>query len=417
MKYKAKLALSAFILVLSLAILSACNLVDKTAQTPAQNPGLIYTAAAQTVAAQLTQAAVGTPVVFPTSALPTVQPSPTQNVVVQPSQTTIPTNTAVPPTPIPATSTTIPTPCDRASFVKENYEDGSELAAGTNFVKKWTLKNTGTCTWNSSYSLVFVSGDSMGSPASQQLTTGVVSPGDSIEVAVGLVSPTAAKTYQGFFQLRNSAGSLFGIGTDAKANFWVKIKVVVPSTATPTPTQTTTPTVQPTLTATPSAALQFDLVTRGPSASWSTTTNTSLPWGDPTEDKNGMAYAVNNHKMEDRYTYPYQLITLPVASDGGYIRGRYEPYTIQTGDHFRTAIGMAAGCTNVKVRYQIKYEESGAETLLGEWLESCDGSLTFIDKDLGGLVGKTVNFILIVTRESGNMSLDLTYWVFPRVEH
>ncbi len=416
MKSGSKFALLALVLVFSLIILSACNLTDRATQTPDQNPGLIYTAAAQTVAAQLTQAVVGTPVVFPTSSIPTLQPSPTQ-MVVQPSQTSIPTNTTVPPTPIPPSATAVPTPCDRASFVKENYEDGSELAPGTNFVKKWTLKNTGTCNWNSSYSLVFVSGDSMGAPASQQLTTGVVAPGETIEISVALVSPATSKTYQGFFQLRNGSGSLFGIGFDAKSNFWVKIKVTLPSTATPTPTQTTTPTVMPTLTATPSAALQFDLVTRGPSASWTTSSNPSLPWGDPSEDKNGMAYSVNNQKMEDRYTYPYQLITLPVQSDGGYIRGRYEAYTVQTNDHFRTAIGMASGCSNVKVRYQLKYEESGTETLLGEWLESCDSTLTFIDKDLGGLVGKTVNFILIVTRESGNMSLDLVYWIFPRVEH
>lgn len=416
MKSNAKIAVLIFVLVFLVGILSACNLTDRAVTTPDNSPGLIYTAAAQTVAAQLTQAAVGTPIVVPTQSSPATQAPPTVQVV-QPSPTTIPTNTAVPPTPIPPTATGVPTPCDRASFVKENYEDGSEVPPNTNFVKKWTLKNTGTCTWNSSYSLVFVSGDSMNAPASQQLTTGVVAPGDTIEVSVALVSPASAKTYQGFFQLRNGSGALFGIGFDAKSNFWVKIKVVVPSTATATPTQTATPTVLPTLTPTPSAALQFDLVAKGPTASWSTLNNPSLPWGDPSEDKNGMAFSINGSKMEDGYTYPKQLITLPVQADGGFTRGKFEPYTVQTGDHFRTAIGLAANCSNVKFRYQLKYEESGVEVLLGEWLESCDRTLTFIDKDLVDLVGKTVNFILIVSRESGNMSIDLTYWVFPRVEH
>ncbi len=413
MKSSMKFAFVVLSLFLAVSVLSACSLRNQATPTTEQNPGLIYTAAAQTVAAQLTQAAVGTPVVFPSATAAQVQPSPTaQVVVVQPSATQIPTNTPVPPTPVPPTPTQVPVPCDRASFVKDvSYVDDSVIAPGTNFVKTWRLKNTGTCTWNSSYSLIFVSGDSMGAPASQQLTTATVAPGDSIDVSVNLVSPTTAKTYQGFFQLRNGSGVNFGIGLDAKSSFWVKVKVSTP------PTPTFTATVQPTLTPTPSAALQYDLVAKGPDATWSTSSNPTLPWGDPSEDKLGMAVSANGEKMEDGYSYAKELVTLPVAVDSGYIRGVYPEYTVQAGDHFRTAIGLSANCSNIKYRYQLKYIESGTETLLGEWLKGCDRTLIFIDKDLSGLVGKAVNFVLIVSREPGNLTLNLTYWVFPRVEH
>ncbi len=417
MKPISKYLLMALAFSLVVSILSACSLRGQGSPTPDQNPGLIYTAAAQTVAAQLTLAAAGTQVSFPNPTQAPAQASATLPPAVQPSATLIPTNTPVPPTAVPPTSTPIATPCDRASFVKENYPDDTSVAPNTSFVKTWTLKNTGTCTWNSSYSLVFVSGDSMGAPASQQLTTGTVAPGGTLDISVNLTAPANGKTYQGFFQLRNGSGSVFGIGLDAKSSFWVKVKVEVPATLTPTPTQTQAPTVLPTLTPTPSAALQFDLVAKGPSAAWSTSSNPSLPWGDPNDDRLGMAFAVNNQKTDDRYSYPNELITLPVAVDGGYVRGRYEAYTVQTGDHFRTAIGLMANCSNVKFRYQLKVEEGGAETLLGEWLKGCDHTLIFIDKDLGGLVGKSVNFILIVSRESGNMATDLTYWISPRVEH
>jgi hypothetical protein len=119
-----------------------------------------------------------------------------------------------------------PIPCNWAQFVADvNYPDSSEVGLSDHFTKTWRLKNIGSCTWTSGYALKFDTGDQMGAPASQQLTTGTVAPGGTIDVSVDLVSPNVAGTYQGFFKLRASDSTVFGIGDDANTAFWVKVVV------------------------------------------------------------------------------------------------------------------------------------------------------------------------------------------------
>jgi hypothetical protein len=163
--------------------------------------------------------------------------------IAQPQPTTPAPPTAIPVSPTtPATSTTAPTltpsqttvPCDRAEFVSDvTYPDGTDLAPGAAFTKTWRLRNTGSCTWTSSYSLVFDHGDSMGAAASTQLTTGTVAPGQTVDVSVSLTAPAVAGTYRGYFRLRNTSGVVFGIGPQAQTAFWVEIEVV-PATTTVT---------------------------------------------------------------------------------------------------------------------------------------------------------------------------------------
>jgi hypothetical protein len=145
------------------------------------------------------------------------------------------------------------------------------------------LRNNGSCTWNSSYALVFDRGDSMGGPASAQLTTGTVAPGQLIDVSVTLKAPSTAGTYQGYWKLRNGAGVIFGIGADAGSPFWVKIKSINP------------------ITPTPSANVAFNFLSKASSAEWHNAT-TILPWGDPGEDSPGVAASLDS-KLEDSKTY------------------------------------------------------------------------------------------------------------------
>lgn len=197
------------LLAVSLILLAGCNL---PAQQPPDDP--FGTAAAETVAAQLTAL-----VPQATTPAPTDEPTPTE-------QAGTPTTTS---TPAPTGTTT---PCDRAQFVSDvNYPDGTDVAPGAAFTKTWRLRNTGTCTWTSSYALVFDSGDSMGAPASTQLTVGTVAPGQTIDVSVNLTAPAAPGTYRGNFRLRNGSGVLFGIGDAGTGAFWVQIDVVPATTS------------------------------------------------------------------------------------------------------------------------------------------------------------------------------------------
>ncbi len=172
-------------------ILSACNFPGMGA-----TPDLFATSAAQTVAARLTDP--GGP-----GDEGTAEPEPPQ------IATTEAPPTEEPPTPTPTitltptiTNTTIP--CDRAAFVTDvTIPDGEELQPNESFTKTWRLKNDGSCTWTSSYALIFNSGDSMGGPASQQLTSGTVAPGATMDVSVNLTAPSSPGTYKGYWKLRN----------------------------------------------------------------------------------------------------------------------------------------------------------------------------------------------------------------------
>lgn len=180
--------------VLSTFVLAACG-GSPANSTPTLSVDAIYTSAFQTFqAGQATQLAL-TP--------PTDTPSPT-------AAATLP-----PPSPLPTISFLTPTQgpgpgaCDNATYVKDiTIPDGTIMAPGQQFEKKWQMLNSGTCTWSSSYSLAFDSGDLMGgSPSFIQVP---VPPGNQTTIAVGLTAPTVAGTYTGNWRMKNAGGAAFG---------------------------------------------------------------------------------------------------------------------------------------------------------------------------------------------------------------
>ena len=391
----------------ALFLLTACNFPGNSTQ-PTLSPDLIYTAAAQTLTAQETQAAQGTPIILPSPTSGGAEASPTSPVVILPTNTALPpTNTAVPTntplptnTPIPPTATPIPIPCDRAQFVKDvTVPDNTEIATGATFIKTWRLKNNGSCTWTSGYTLYFYNGDAMSGPASAQLTNGTVPPGSTVDISVTLIAPTTSGTYKGNWRLRNTGGTPFGIGESADQSFWVQIKAVSP-TPTPSPTSAYT--------------LSYDFIAKGPNAAWRNAT-TPLPWLDPDDDSPGVAINGTNFKMEDGQTYPSVLATYPQKITNGMILGLYPAYTIQANDHLRTKIGLRYNCGSGSVKFQIRYVEGISEVTVGEWVENCDGALSSLDINLSALVGHNVQFELVVMT-NGPWDNDLALWVAPRIE-
>jgi hypothetical protein len=202
----------------------ACNLPN----TQDQVPDAAFTAAAQTLAVELTSAAkTQAPPAGQTSAPGTS----TATVTNTPSPTA--TTTSLPPT---ITATTIP--CNAAQFIQDvNYPDGAEVVTGQSFTKTWRFKNTGTCAWTSGYQLVFDHGDQMSAPASQSLTSASVPSGGTVDVSVNLVAPATKGNYKGYWRFREPGGVLFGLVTGA---FWVDIKAVNPDLPSPTPTEPVT---------------------------------------------------------------------------------------------------------------------------------------------------------------------------------
>jgi hypothetical protein len=163
--------------------------------------------------------------------LPTPSASTIPAVSSTPAETAI--NTITPAASATPTSATAGT--DKAAFISDvTVPDGTTFTAGQSFVKTWQVKNAGTSTWTSSYSIVFVRGDHLGGPASVPLTD-TVSPGATVDLSVSLTAPNTLGSYTGFWMLRNPAGKLFGISADANQPVYIKIAVGKVAT-TPQPT-------------------------------------------------------------------------------------------------------------------------------------------------------------------------------------
>ena len=166
-------------------------------------------------------------VVVEETAVATVQATPTIIVTgtAVATQTTVPvTGTAVPTT-ASGTSTGATACTDSAALVSDvTIPDGSQVTPGTTFVKTWRIKNTGTCTWNAQYSLVFAGGNTLGSLANSFSLDTTVAPGEQADLSVTLVAPTNAGAYQGDWKLQNARGQFFGVG-NSSGPFWVNIAV------------------------------------------------------------------------------------------------------------------------------------------------------------------------------------------------
>lgn len=163
---------------------------------------------------------------------------------VQPVPTPVPT-VAPPATVAPVQPTPTPTGCiDNMTYVADlNYDDQNmtappQMKPGQAFVKTWRIRNSGTCTWDSTYYLAYASGNSPaaqmgGQPANIK---GTVAPGATYDISVSLVAPTQPGVYQGFWQMKNGKGTAFG------TKIYVGIQVVAP-TPTPAPTLPPAPSI------------------------------------------------------------------------------------------------------------------------------------------------------------------------------
>jgi hypothetical protein len=90
------------------------------------------------------------------------------------------------------------------------------------------VKNTGSCTWNSSYLVFQISGTLMTQqPGYWMVQQGqTVAPGQTVNISVGMTSPVENGNYASYWGLKQENGQLMPIQGGAKGNsFYVKIKV------------------------------------------------------------------------------------------------------------------------------------------------------------------------------------------------
>lgn len=372
-----------------LLLVTACGPTATPDSVATFNP--MVTAAAQTMEALLTQAANPSgvqPTATPPGAitLPTLTLAPTSTGFVLPTVSPFPTS-------IPATPTAI-TRCDWISFISDvSVPDGTKYAPGASFVKTWRLKNIGTCTWTSSYSLVFVNGDQMGGAAAIALP-GNVAPNQTVDVSVTLTAPATVKAYTGNWMLRNASGSLFGFGPTASSAFWVKITVAEPAITT----------------------IAYDFVANYNLASWECAAGPTACTVGSTSDPLGFVMKLNTPQLENNTTSTEPgLLTHPQNVNDGYIQGTYPAFTVKSGDRFQAKLGCQYASTVCFLRFRLDYQV-GADPVknLGQWDEKYDGQFTTVNVDLSSLAGKSVVFILKV-QALGSPVQDDALWTAARI--
>ena len=201
----------------SILILAAC--APATPVEPTPDVLAIRTSAAYTVVAEFTlTAAAFTATTQPPTETPNQIPetpsaTATQGLTNDPTQAALGTPAAL---------------CDDYSFdlatLDVTIPDGAPVTPGQEFVKTWKIKNTGICTWDEGYQLIF----SYSSPPNEDMDgqpvplAALVEPGQEVEVSVNFIAPTTPGAYTGYWQMVNSKGIPFG-----KKDFTLIVKVAV----------------------------------------------------------------------------------------------------------------------------------------------------------------------------------------------
>ncbi|MBK7317210.1 NBR1-Ig-like domain-containing protein [Candidatus Villigracilis affinis] len=280
--------------------------------------------------------------------------------------------------------------CYWAQFIADvTIPDGTSFAPGAAFKKTWRLKNIGTCAWNAAdVSLIHDSGEKMGVPATVALPT-TVNPGQTVDITVDMVAPSAAGHYFGYFKFKSAQGGVFGIGSTANKSFWVEINVTSSSTA------------------------GYDFTANATSAVWSSGAGT-LTFPGTDGSANGFALKLDKPKFENGIESAQAgLLFVPNNVNNGYIQASYPAFKVQSGDRFQATIGCEYGATNCYVAYRLDYQiGSGAVKTFWTFRERYEGLTYNANLNLSSLAGQDVKFILVISAY-GSQTGDRALWGNP----
>ena len=186
------------IALLLVTLITACG----PSATPAEaTPDVVAvrTSAASTVVSQFTLTAAA---FTPTIAAPTQEPTLGATATVTQPPVAQVTN---------AEGTTVAL-CDKYSWdvatVDVNVPDNTTMSPGQDFVKTWKIKNTGSCTWGTGYTMIYSYGDDDMSGQPQALGA-AIEPGQEVDISINFKAPDLPGTYTSYWTLRNPSGIAF----------------------------------------------------------------------------------------------------------------------------------------------------------------------------------------------------------------
>ncbi|HEY9153176.1 MAG TPA: NBR1-Ig-like domain-containing protein [Anaerolineales bacterium] len=217
---KTKLFIVAWV---GMLLLMSCAPANSAA--PTQDVAFIKTSAAQTIAANFTLTAQPAATTAAPTSTPTSLGTPTLISTAKVTSTLVPTQIGNPG----ATQILL---CDAYSWddttVDVNVPDNTQMTAGQSFVKTWKIKNSGTCTWDVGYKIIYAAYAVQMSGQPQPLPL-PVPPGQEIEISVNFVAPTQPGSYVSAWTLANANGQPF-FGSNIQGTYHAKpliVKIIV----------------------------------------------------------------------------------------------------------------------------------------------------------------------------------------------
>jgi len=296
----------------------------------------------------------------------------------------------VPAAALPASALAAQTCTDRAQFVSDvTVPDGTRYDPNATFTKTWRLRNIGTCTWTTSYTMVFDTGTQMGSTASVPFPSSVA-PGQSIDLSVPMTAPGSAGRYIGYWRFKNASGVLFGIGVNANKSWWVEINV----------------------SGTAPVGVAYDFTANAGSATWSSGAG-GLSFPGTNADPKGWSARLDRPSFESGVTASQPgLFFSPQQITNGFIQAVYPDFTVQRGDRFQTTVGCELNATSCYVAYRLDYQVGGTIRTFWTFRERYERLTYTANLDLSPLAGQTVKFILYVSAW-GSPEGDFALWGNP----
>jgi hypothetical protein len=113
----------------------------------------------------------------------------------------------------------------RAQLVEEVFHYGVRVRPGRVFVKRWTLQNTGVCTWPTSFRLHHVSssGPQLSTAMMDVPLQRIIPPGDTIMFVMPMRAPTKPGMYGEVWELRDSGDRAVAVGNTKRVEAMIRV--------------------------------------------------------------------------------------------------------------------------------------------------------------------------------------------------
>lgn len=282
---------------------------------------------------------------------------------------------------------------NRFTFLSDvTFPDGTMTMPRTRFTKTWYIQNSGNCTMNRQYKIVFISGSLVSEAKEFPLFTSdrILKPGESAPISIPLVAPEEKGKYTTSWGIKSPDGTVYGAGPNGVV--W--------------------------LTSVFQVGNQYKFYENLSGAICSDTNGLFFCGSSDRSGGRGVAYYNPSPTMESNYAGSQSIILAPPMVDGGVTRVAFGPLRVARGTWLRSAVSCppnAPLCDNNVTLYV--QPSGGAEQFVAQNHEVNDGFASEWNVNLSdyGYHDQDITIIFEVKANGGVTSDDTIIFMNPRL--